>query len=134
VTEGTPREEEEIRKGSQAESEEGETIMSDIGTPQEHASEVVAAPERASSGDPDPPPSRENVTRVLIFLNEVAGGRKLLTACRELAEAGADYFAVVAPQNQPMVGQIVDTEELREAAQSRVDVTMQVLAEFGIEA
>jgi hypothetical protein len=134
VSEGTPREEEKIREQSQAEPEEGETIMSDIGTPQEHASEVVAAPERASSGDPDPPPSRENVKRVLIFLNEVAGGRKLLTACRELAEAGADYFAVVAPQNQPMVGQIVDTEELRDAAQSRVDVTMQVLAEFGIEA
>jgi hypothetical protein len=32
-----------------------------------------------------------------------------------------------------MVGQIVDTEELRDAAQSRVDVTMQVLAEFGID-
>ena len=41
---------------------------------------------------------------------------------------------MVAPQNQPAVGQIVDTEELREAAQSRVDVTLQVLAEFGIEA
>jgi hypothetical protein len=134
VTEGTPREEEKIREQSKAEPEEGETIMSDIGTPQEHASEVVAPPERASSGDPDPPPSRAGVKRVLVFLNEVAGGRKLLTACRELADAGADYFAVVAPQNQPMVGQIVDTEELREAAQSRVDVTMSVLAEFGIEA
>ncbi len=134
MTEGTPREEEKIRSESDAAAEEGETIMSDIGTPEEHASEVVAAPERSSSGDPDPPPSREGVKRVLIFLNEVAGGRKLLTACRDLAEAGADYFAVVSPQNQPMVGQIVDTEELRDAAQSRVDVTMSVLAEFGIEA
>ena len=134
MTEGTPREEEKIREQSKAEPEEGETIMSDIGTPQEHASEVVAPPERASSGDPDPPPSREGVKRVLIFLNEVAGGRKLVTACRELAEGGAEYFAVVAPQNQPMVGQIVDTEQLRDAAQSRVDVTMSVLSEFGIEA
>ena len=33
-----------------------------------------------------------------------------------------------------MVGQIVDTEELREAAQSRVEVTQAVLSEFGVEA
>jgi len=106
----------------------------DLGTPASHESEVVAPPEPSQHGDPDPPPSREGVKRVLIFLNEVAGGRKLLQAARELSEGGADYFAVVAPQNQPAVGQIVDTEELREAAQSRVDVTLSVLAEFGIEA
>ena len=70
---------------------------------------------------------------MLAFLNEVAGGRKLLTACRELSDAGADYFAVVAPQNLPIVGQLVDTEERRAAAQSRVDVTQSVLREFGIE-
>jgi hypothetical protein len=106
----------------------------DIGTPTEHASEVVAAPEPAFSGDPDPPPSRQGVKRVLIFLNEVAGGRRLLQAARELKEGGADYFAVVAPQNQPAVGQLVDVDELRDAAQSRVDVTASVLAEFGIDA
>ena len=41
---------------------------------------------------------------------------------------------MVAPQNQPIVGQIVDADELRDAAQSRIDVTISVLAEFGIEA
>ena len=106
----------------------------DIGTPAEHESEVTAPPEPSGQGDPDPPPSREGVKRVLMFMNEVAGGRMLVTAARELADAGADYFAVVAPQNQPAVGQLVDTEENREAAQSRVDVTLAVLAEFGIEA
>lgn len=107
----------------------------DLGTPREHASEVVAPREKASSGDPDPPPERpEKVERVLIFLNEVAGGRKLLQAARDLKENhGTEYFAVVSPQNQPIVGQIVDTEELREAAQSRVDVTQAVLHDFGIE-
>ncbi|MGZ5316765.1 MAG: hypothetical protein ACXWF5_14680 [Actinomycetota bacterium] len=105
----------------------------DLGTPASHESEVIAPPEPSDHGDPDPPPSREGVKRVLLFLNEVAGGRRLLQAARELAEGGADYFAVVAPQNQPAVGQIVDAEELREAAQSRVDVTQSVLAEFGIE-
>ena len=110
----------------------GTEAITDVGTPSEHASEVVAKPEVATFGDPDPPPSREGVKRVLAFLNEVAGGRKLLTACRELSDAGADYFAVVAPQNLPIVGQLVDVEERREAAQSRVDVTQAVLREFGI--
>ena len=110
----------------------GETAITDFGTPSEHASEVVAKPEVATFGDPDPPPSREGVKRVLAFLNEVAGGRKLLTACRELSDGGADYFAVVAPQNLPIVGQLVDVEERRAAAQSRVEVTQAVLREFGI--
>jgi hypothetical protein len=113
--------------------EEHPEEITDFGTPTEHASEVVAEREVATFGDPDPQVRREGVERVLIFLNEVAGGRKLLTAARELADAGATYFGVVSPQNQPAVGQLVDVDELRDAAQSRVDVTRQVLAEFGID-
>ena len=71
--------------------------------------------------------------RVLAFMNEVAGGRKLLTAVRERAEQGAQV-AVVAPRNQPAVGHRVPSGELRDAAQSRVDVTVEVLGDFGIEA
>jgi hypothetical protein len=125
--------EEAQREHPEVDPSQGETAITDVGTPQEHASEVVAKPEVATFGDPDPPPSREGAKRVLCFLNEVAGGRKLLTACRELSGAGADYFAVVAPQNLPVVGQLVDVEERRAAAQSRVDVTQSVLREFGIE-
>ena len=129
-----PPAEEEQRKDPEVEQTDGEDAITDFGTPTEHASEVVAVREVATFGDPDPPPSREGVKRVLAFLNEVAGGRKLLTACRELSDDGADYFAVVAPQNLPIVGQLVDVEERRAAAQSRVDVTQSVLREFGIEA
>jgi hypothetical protein len=71
---------------------------------------------------------------VLAFMNEVAGGRKLLEAARERVEAGVEEVAVVAPQNQPMRGQIVDRDEVRDAALSRVEVTQAVLREFGIEA
>ena len=71
---------------------------------------------------------------VLAFLNEVAGGRRLLEAIRERVDAGADSVAVVAPQNQPIVGQIVDRDEVREGALSRVEVTQSVLHDFGIEA
>jgi hypothetical protein len=69
---------------------------------------------------------------LLVFLNEVAGGRKLLAAVRERAEA-ASLVAVAAPQNQPAVGQLIDSGELRDAARARVEVTMAILAEYGIE-
>ena len=76
----------------------------------------------------------EPVSTLLCFMNEVAGGRKLLEAVRERVDDGTDLVAIAAPQNQPMAGQIVDRDELADAARSRVDVTQLVLGEFGIEA
>jgi hypothetical protein len=70
---------------------------------------------------------------VLAFVNEVAGGRRLLGGIRDRVEAGADSVAVAAPQNLPQIGQIVDRDEARDAALSRVEVTQAVLDEFGIE-
>lgn len=70
---------------------------------------------------------------LLVFLNEVAGGRKLLQAVKERA-AEVPFVAVAAPQNQPAVGQLIDSEaELRDAARARVEVTMSILAEYGID-
>jgi hypothetical protein len=69
---------------------------------------------------------------LLVFLNEVAGGRKLLEAVRERQDKVSNVV-VAAPQNQPSVGQLIDSGELRDAARARVEVTMSVLAEFGIE-
>jgi hypothetical protein len=69
---------------------------------------------------------------LLVFLNEVAGGRKLLKAVSERAEK-VPFVAVAAPQNQPAVGQLIDSGELREAARARVEVTMSVLSEYGVE-
>ncbi len=77
------------------------------------------------SAAPEPRP-------LLIFLNEVAGGRKLLAAVRERA-AEVPFVAVAAPQNQPAVGQLIDSGELRDAARARVEVTMSILSEYGIE-
>jgi hypothetical protein len=68
---------------------------------------------------------------LLLFLNEVAGGRKLLAAVRE-RESAVSGVVVAAPQNQPSVGQLIDAGELHEAARARVEVTMSVLSEFGI--
>ncbi|MGN6203072.1 MAG: hypothetical protein ACTHNY_11800 [Solirubrobacterales bacterium] len=69
---------------------------------------------------------------LLVFLNEVAGGRKLLQAVRERQDQ-VSGVVVAAPQNQPSVGQLIDSDEIREAARARVEVTMAVLSEFGIE-
>lgn len=69
---------------------------------------------------------------LLVFLNEVAGGRKLLQAVRERQDRVTNVV-VAAPQNQPTAGQRVDRTEVREAARARVEVTMAVLAEFGID-
>ena len=69
---------------------------------------------------------------LLVFLNEVAGGRKLLAAVRERA-GQVPFVAVAAPQNQPAVGQLIDSGELRDAARARVEVTMSILSEYGIE-
>jgi hypothetical protein len=69
---------------------------------------------------------------LLVFLNEVAGGRKLLQAVRERVDQSSGVV-VAAPQNQPSVGQLIDSGELREAARARVEVTMSVLREFGID-
>ncbi|HEY8815691.1 MAG TPA: hypothetical protein VIP57_11385 [Candidatus Dormibacteraeota bacterium] len=43
------------------------------------------------------------------------------------------FVAVAAPQNQPAVGQLIDSGELREAARARVEVTMSILSAYGIE-
>jgi hypothetical protein len=87
-----------------------------------------ASPEQAAAGD------GASSGTVLAFLNEVAGGRRLLETLRSRIDAGAEGVALAAPQNQPVAGQIVDQDELREAAQSRVEVTQAVLADFGIDA
>jgi hypothetical protein len=75
---------------------------------------------------------RDGGRPLLVFLNEVAGGRKLLRAVEERASE-VPFVAVAAPQNQPAVGQLIDSGQLREAARARVEVTMSILSEYGIE-
>jgi len=71
---------------------------------------------------------------LLVFLNEVAGGRKLLQAVRERTEAGAvSQVIVAAPQNQPKIGTRIDRDDLYASARARVEVTMSLFADFGID-
>jgi hypothetical protein len=71
---------------------------------------------------------------LLAFLNEVAGGRKLLQAVRERTEQGSvSEVIVAAPQNQPTIGTRIDRDDLYASARARVEVTMSVFAAFGID-
>jgi hypothetical protein len=69
---------------------------------------------------------------LLVFLNEVAGGRKLLQAVRERT-GEVSQVIVAAPQNQPTIGTLIDRDELYASARARVEVTMSVFAQFGID-
>ena len=71
---------------------------------------------------------------LLVFLNEVAGGRKLLQAVRERTEQGTVSQVIVsAPQNQPTIGTRIDRDDLYAATRARIEVTMSIFAEFGID-
>lgn len=71
---------------------------------------------------------------LLVFLNEIAGGRKLLQAVRERTEAGTvSQVIVAAPQNQPTIGTKIDRDDLYASARARVEVTMSLFAAFGID-
>jgi hypothetical protein len=108
--------------------------------PEPDRSKPVESAQPQSVASPGPPAEEAEEAEaqgvpgrpLLVFLNEVAGGRKLLEQVTA-RESSVPYVAVVAPQNQPAAGQIIDTAEIRDAARSRVDVTMAVFAGFGIE-
>jgi hypothetical protein len=71
---------------------------------------------------------------LLVFLNEVAGGRKLLQAVRgRTAQGDISEVIVTAPQNQPSIGTLIDREELYASARARIEVTMSIFANFGID-
>ena len=71
---------------------------------------------------------------LLVFLNEVAGGRKLLQTVRDRTASGTvSEVIVAAPQNQPTIGAHIERDELYAAARARVEVTMSIFAAFGID-
>ena len=140
ATDATASEEERTPEGGpQPEEERQEAVSAD--QPQSVAS-PASEPEPAESSDAAPEASAGREASdagfnpdgkpLLVFLNEVAGGRKLLQTVRERVPEVSE-IAVVSPQNQPAVGAKIARPELYEAALSRVEVTMSVFAEFGLD-
>ena len=87
---------------------------------------------RADRGGLDVSESRRGDSPCWSSSTRSRAGASCCRPSRERAEK-VPYVAVAAPQNQPAVGQLIDSGELRDAARARVEVTMSVLAEFGID-
>src|SRR5919199_654407 len=73
------------------------------------------------------------MSRVLIVANRTVAGRKLLDAVRERAKSGDAQFHLVVPLTPPKHGNVIYDDAARDAAQLRVDLARDFLAQEGIE-
>ena len=72
--------------------------------------------------------------RILVVANETVAGRPLIDAVKRRAGGDAIQVHVISPQNQPKHGYVVYDEHVRDAAQNRLEMTLALLREAGIEA
>jgi hypothetical protein len=72
--------------------------------------------------------------RILVVANETVAGKPLIDAVRRRAEGEEIRAHVISPQNQPKHGYVVYDEHVRDAAQNRLEMTIALLREAGIEA
>jgi hypothetical protein len=74
------------------------------------------------------------VKRVLVVANETVAGKPLIDAVRKRAHGEEVHVHVISPQNQPKHGYVIYDEHVRDAAQNRLEMTVALLREAGIEA
>ena len=72
--------------------------------------------------------------RVLVVANETVAGRPLIEAVKKRAGGEEIHAHVISPQNQPKHGYVIYDEHVRDAAQNRLEMTVALLREAGIEA
>jgi len=72
--------------------------------------------------------------RVLVVANETVAGRPLIEAVKKRADGEEIRAHVISPQNQPKHGYVIYDEHVRDAAQNRLEMTVALLREAGIEA
>jgi hypothetical protein len=72
--------------------------------------------------------------RLLVVANETVAGKPLIDAVKRHAAGDEVQVHVISPQNQPKHGYVVYDEHTRDAAQNRLDITLALLREEGIEA
>ena len=72
--------------------------------------------------------------RVLVVANETVAGKPLIDAVRKRAEGSEIHAHVISPQNQPKHGYVIYDEHVRDAAENRLQMTLALLREAGIEA
>jgi hypothetical protein len=72
--------------------------------------------------------------RILVVANETVAGKPLIDAVKRRADGDEVKVHVISPQNQPKHGYVVYDEHVRNAAQNRLEITIALLREEGIEA
>ena len=72
--------------------------------------------------------------RLLVVANETVAGKPLIDAVKRHADGDEVQVHVISPQNQPKHGYVVYDEHTRDAAQNRLEITLALLREEGIEA
>jgi hypothetical protein len=74
------------------------------------------------------------VKEVLVVANRTLGGAKLLEAVRARVAEGETRFRLVVPQSDPSAGLVIYDEAVRESAQARVDLALELVTAEGIDA
>jgi DNA-binding LacI/PurR family transcriptional regulator len=72
--------------------------------------------------------------RILVVANETVAGKPLIDAVRARAGGEEADVHVICPQNQPKHGYVIYDSMVREAAENRLQMTLALLREAGIEA
>ncbi len=72
--------------------------------------------------------------RILVVANETVAGKPLIDAVRNRAQGEEAKVHVISPQNQPKHGYVIYDEHVRDAAQNRLEMTVALLREAGIDA
>jgi len=72
--------------------------------------------------------------RILVVANETVAGQPLIAAVRERAAGEPVDVHVICPQNQPRHGYVIYDSTVRDAAENRLQMTLALLREAGIEA
>jgi hypothetical protein len=72
--------------------------------------------------------------RILVVANETVAGKPLIDAVSRRAEGDTVQVHVISPQNQPKHGYVIYDEHVREAAENRLEMTLALLREAGLEA
>jgi hypothetical protein len=71
--------------------------------------------------------------KILVVANQTLGGQKLLDLVREKTQEGETQICVVVPMNRPPHGQVIYDEAVRHAAEVRLSLARQFMAQEGID-
>ena len=71
---------------------------------------------------------------LLVVANETVAGRALIDAVKKHASEGDVHVHVICPQNAPKHGFVINDAHVRDAAENRLEMTLALLKEEGIDA